>query len=117
MEDMLSMIVEMDEKVRIETKQAEQRKADSFKKITKQREDIYNDYINRARERIKKNEKTERAAAEKKWQQIPHQKIGELVGGNCRQSPLRHRSGGTIETLSLQTDLVSPPKSRIPHRL
>ena len=78
MEDMLSMIVEMDEKVRIETKQAEQRKADSFKKITKQREDIYNDYINRARERIKKNEKTERAAAEKKWQQINAQQQESL---------------------------------------
>ncbi|MEF2920210.1 MAG: hypothetical protein U0O22_07080 [Acutalibacteraceae bacterium] len=78
MEDMLSMIVEMDEKVRIETKQAEQRKADSFKKITKQREDIYNDYINRARERIKKNEKTERDVAEKKWQQINAQQQESL---------------------------------------
>ncbi len=70
MEDMLSMIVNMDEKVRVETKQAEQRKADSFKKITKKRDDIYNDYINRARERIKKNEAIERAVADKKWQKI-----------------------------------------------
>lgn len=70
MEDMLSMIVNMDEKVRNETKQAEQRKADSFKKITEKRDDIYNSYINRARERIKKNQTIEQAAADKKWQQI-----------------------------------------------
>ena len=70
MEDMLSMIVNMDEKVRNETKQAEQRKADSFKKITEKRDDIYNSYINRARERIKKNQATDQAAADKKWQQI-----------------------------------------------
>lgn len=70
MEDMLSMIVNMDEKVRNETKQAEQRKADSFKKIAEKRDDIYNSYINRARERIKKNQAIEQAAADKKWQQI-----------------------------------------------
>ncbi len=70
MQDMLSKIVNMDEKVRIETKQAEQRKADSYKKIAKKKDDIYNDYISRARERIKKNEIVERAAAEKKWQEL-----------------------------------------------
>ena len=38
MQDMLSKIVNMDEKVRIENKQAEQRKADSYKKIAKKKE-------------------------------------------------------------------------------
>lgn len=70
MQDMLSKIVNMDEKVRIENKQAEQRKADSYKKIAKKKDDIYNDYISRARVRIKKNEVVERAAAEKKWQEL-----------------------------------------------
>jgi len=70
MQDMLSKIVNMDEKVRIENKQAEQRKADSYKKIAKKKDDIYNDYISRARVRIKKNEAVERAAAEKQWQEL-----------------------------------------------
>ncbi len=70
MQDMLSKIVNMDEKVRIQNKQAEQRKADSFKKISKKRDNIYNDYISRARERIKKNEIIERARAEKNWQEL-----------------------------------------------
>lgn len=68
MDDMLSKIVNMDEKVRMENKQAEQTKADSFKVIAQKKDAIYNDYISRARERIKKNEIAEREAAEKKWQ-------------------------------------------------
>ncbi|MEE1057113.1 MAG: hypothetical protein UH239_07690 [Acutalibacteraceae bacterium] len=70
MDDMLSKIVNMDEKVRMENKQAEQTKADSFKVIAKKKDAIYNDYISRARERIKKNEIAEREAAEKKWQEL-----------------------------------------------
>lgn len=70
MQDMLSKIVDMDEKVRIQNKQAEQRKADSLKMINKKKDDIYNDYISRARERIKKNAKAEKEAADKKWQKL-----------------------------------------------
>ena len=70
MDDMLSKIVNMDEKVRMENKQAEQTKADSFKVIAKKKDAIYNDYISRARKRIKKNELAERDAAEKKWQEL-----------------------------------------------
>lgn len=70
MQDMLSKIVDMDEKVRLQNKQAEQRKADSLKMISQKKDDIYNDYINRARERIKKNQKAEQEAADKKWQNI-----------------------------------------------
>lgn len=70
MDDMLSKIVNMDEKVRMENKQAEQTKADSFKVIAKKKDAIYNDYISRARERIKKNEIAEREAAEKTWQEL-----------------------------------------------
>lgn len=70
MDDMLSKIVNMDEKVRMENKQAEQSKADSFKVIAQKKDAIYNDYISRARERIKKNEIAEREAAEKKWQAL-----------------------------------------------
>lgn len=74
MEDMLSKIVNMDEKVRVETKQAEQRKADSFKKIAQKRDAIYNDYISRARERIKKNAKAEQDAADEKLKQMELEK-------------------------------------------
>lgn len=70
MQDMLSKIVDMDEKVRIQNKQAEQRKADSLKMINQKKDDIYNDYISRARERIKKNAKAEKESADKKWQQL-----------------------------------------------
>lgn len=70
MQDMLSKIVDMDEKVRIQNKQAEKQKADSLKMINQKKDDIYNDYINRARERIKKNQKAEQEAADKKWQNI-----------------------------------------------
>lgn len=70
MQDLLSKIVDMDEKVRIQNKQAEQQKADSLKKINQKKDDIYNNYISRARERIKKNQKAEQEAADKKWQTL-----------------------------------------------
>lgn len=70
MQDMLSKIVDMDEKVRLQNQQAEQRKADSLKMINQKKDDIYNDYISRARERIKKNAKAEKESADKKWQQL-----------------------------------------------
>jgi hypothetical protein len=70
MQDMLSKIVDMDEKVRLQNLQAEQRRADSLKMINQKKDDIYNDYINRARERIKKNQTAEQAAANRKWQEL-----------------------------------------------
>lgn len=70
MQDMLAKIVEMDEKARILTAQAEKSKAESEKDIAKIREDIYNDYIERARKRIEKNEAAQRQAAEASWKKI-----------------------------------------------
>jgi len=70
MEDMLSRIVDMDERVRVETQKAEQRKADTFKNIAAQKEAIYNDYISRARLRIEKNYAAEQEAAAKKLEVI-----------------------------------------------
>lgn len=78
MEDMLSKIVDMDEKVRVETKQAEQRKNDSFKKIGEKRETIYNDYISRARERIKKNAEVENAKADEQLKKIDAENKAKL---------------------------------------
>lgn len=79
MQDMLSKIVDMDEKVRIQNKQAEQSKAESLELINKKKDDIYNDYINRARERIKKNQKAEQESADKKWQVIEAKQKSSLV--------------------------------------
>ncbi len=66
MEDMLSRIVDMDEKVRLETQKAEQNKADTFKKISEKRDAIYNNYITQARERIDSEYKSELQKAEEK---------------------------------------------------
>ncbi|MBQ7521311.1 MAG: hypothetical protein IJU14_00335 [Clostridia bacterium] len=66
MEDMLSRIVDMDEKVRLETQKAEQNKADTFKKISEKKDAIYNNYITQARERIDSDYKAELQKAEKK---------------------------------------------------
>lgn len=67
MQDMLAKIVEMDEKARELTAEAEKIKAASEEDIAKVRENIYNDYIERARKRIKINEAAERKAANEKW--------------------------------------------------
>lgn len=62
---MLSKIIDMDEQARALNAKAEQSKVDSQKEIAKAKEDIYNDFIERARQRICTNEKAAREAAEK----------------------------------------------------
>ncbi len=64
MEDMLSKIVEMDEKARKLTEEADREKATSEQDIAKARDAVYNKYIENARKRIEKNEVTERMAAD-----------------------------------------------------
>lgn len=63
MEDMLSKIIEMDEKASSLTANAQREKAISEQDIIKAKETIYNDYIERARKRISINEKAEIEAA------------------------------------------------------
>ncbi len=63
MEDMLSKIVEMDEKARALTEEADREKAMSEQDIAKAKEAVYNQYIEKARKRIAQNEITERRAA------------------------------------------------------
>lgn len=70
MQDMIAKIVEMDEKARELTAQAQREKAMSEQDITKAKEKIYNDFIERARRRIKLNEETERKSAEENWKQV-----------------------------------------------
>lgn len=66
MEDMLAKIVEMDEKARELTEEANQEKVSSEQDIAKAREVVYNNYIESARKRIAKNEATERKVADEK---------------------------------------------------
>ena len=70
MEDMLSRIVNMDEKVRLETQQAQQNKADTFKIISEKREAIYNEYISNAREEIEKTYQLETKVAEERLKTV-----------------------------------------------
>lgn len=67
MQDMISKIVEMDEKAQELTAEAQKRKADSQQEIAKAKEDIYDEYIARARMHIKEIEEVESKSAEKQW--------------------------------------------------
>lgn len=63
MQDMIAQIVEMDEKARRITEQAQQDKLHAEQEIAIRREQIEQEYLERARERLKKNEQTERELA------------------------------------------------------
>lgn len=67
MQDMLKKIVDMDEQARKLTEQAEEQKIESQKDIEQATAKIHNEYLERARKRIKTNEAAEKEAAEKKW--------------------------------------------------
>lgn len=73
MQDMIAKIVEMDEKAREMTAEAQREKAMSEQDIAQAKEKIYNDFIERARRRIKINEETERKAAEENWKKVEAQ--------------------------------------------
>lgn len=68
MQDMLKKIIEMDEQARKVKEKAQQEKAATEKEIIETKQKIYNEYIERAKDRIKKNLEIDRANAEKKWQ-------------------------------------------------
>lgn len=89
MEDMLAKIVEMDEKARELTEEANREKATSEQDIAKAKEAVYNDYIEKARKRIAKNEQTERKAAENKLREVQQkqketlERLEQLYSENC----------------------------------
>ncbi|MDP4120233.1 MAG: hypothetical protein Q8876_04150 [Bacillota bacterium] len=70
MQDMIAKIVEMDEKARELTENAQQDKINIQKEIEVAKKKIYDDYIARAQERIKKNIETEKHIAAEKWNEI-----------------------------------------------
>ena len=69
MQDLIKQIVEMDKKAREITDAAQLEKVSSEKEIVEKREQIRNDYLERARKRIALNEPVEREAAEKEWKE------------------------------------------------
>lgn len=67
MQDMLKKIIEMDEQARLVKEKAEKDKAATQQEIIKVKQQIYDDYINRAKERVEKNLTADKADAEKSW--------------------------------------------------
>ncbi|QEY34253.1 hypothetical protein FL966_03845 [Caproiciproducens galactitolivorans] len=69
MEDLIKQIVDMDRKAREITDAAQMEKVNSEKEVAAKREQIRNEYLERARRRIALNEPKEREAAEKEWKE------------------------------------------------
>ncbi|HHV31996.1 hypothetical protein [Caproiciproducens sp. LBM24188] len=78
MQDLLKQIVDMDKKAREITNAAQIEKINSEKEVVGKREQIRNEYLERARKRIALNEPQERAAAEENWE-IKKKKNAELA--------------------------------------
>lgn len=68
MQDMLKKIIEMDEQARLVKENAEKEKAAIEQEIIKTKQEIYDDFINRAKERVEKNLAADKADAEKSWE-------------------------------------------------
>ena len=70
MQNMIREIVDMDRKAREIADAAQQEKLHSEKEVAEKREQIREEYLKKARERIALNEPQEREAAEKVWQTV-----------------------------------------------
>ena len=70
MQNMVKEIVDMDRRAREITETAQQEKINSEKEVAAKREEIREDYLKRARERIALNEPKEREAAENAWKLV-----------------------------------------------
>ena len=68
MQDMLKKIIEMDEQARLVKEQAKNEKAATEQEIIETKKKIYDDYINRAKERVRINLEVDKANAEKEWE-------------------------------------------------
>ena len=66
MQDLLKKIIEMDEQARKIERKVESEKIKSEEEVDKLREQIYNDYIARAKDRIEKNIAVDRAQAQER---------------------------------------------------
>ncbi len=66
MQDLLAKIIEMDEQARKIEQKAKAEKLQSEQEVEAMREQIYNEYIKRAKERIEKNTAVDQALAEER---------------------------------------------------
>ena len=78
MENMIKRIVEMDEKARELTQDAQRAKVDSAADSAIKKQQMRDEYLDRARKRIKVNEKTEQEAADAEWKKT-EQKYKDLA--------------------------------------
>lgn len=81
MKDMISKIIEMDEKARELTDMAQKDKINSYQEIAAKREKLHDDYIKRARKRIEINYKRELKISEQNERKLDEQtnlKINKL---------------------------------------
>ncbi len=89
MNDMISKIVEMDEKARDLNDEILESKLDYEKEVAAAKENIINDYLERARNRIQLNTQSERDAAEKALAETREshakleKKLDEIFAANC----------------------------------
>ena len=79
MKDMISKIIDMDQKARDLTDEVQKSKVDTAQEVAIMKEKIRENYLNRASKRIKLNQKTEQEAANNEWDLIckKHKKILE----------------------------------------
>lgn len=79
MQDMLKKIIEMDEQARLVKEQANKEKAATEQEIIETKKRIYDDYIERAKDRVRKNLEVDKANAEKEWEKtsLKHQATSE----------------------------------------
>lgn len=89
MQDMIKKVVEMDEKARELEAQAQQEKISIKEEIEAQRQKVYNDYIEKARIRAKKNDEIAQKQAEEKLAKSREKhltmmsKLKEQFDANC----------------------------------
>lgn len=73
MQDLMKQIIDMDQKAREITDSAQKEKIDSEKEVSQRREEIRKKYLDEARQRLAKDEPSERAAAEAAWKEKDRQ--------------------------------------------
>ena len=73
MQDMLKKIIEMDEQARLVKEKAQQEKAATENEIIETKKKIYNDYIERAKDRVKKNLEVDKANAKEDFEKTKAQ--------------------------------------------
>ncbi len=89
MNDIISKIVEMDEKARDLNYEILESKLDHEKEVVAAKENIINDYLERAKKHIKLNAQSEREAAEKTLAETRaahakiEKKLDEIFAANC----------------------------------